>query len=295
MNLKNREGLTEKQFLEGYDDSKYGKPSVTVDMIVFTVDKEQFDEYSEFPEKKLKILMIKRGNHPCLGQWALPGGFVEIEESLEEAVARELKEETNAENVYFEQLYTWGDVDRDKRKRIISVSYLALIDANSQSIYGGSDASEAKWFTVTSKVIKDEKRRIVDGYESKLEIELILQNGQDKLSSVIEYTKRVQGDTTGKTQKILDKKGIAFDHSKIIVYGLDRLRAKLWQTDIAASLMPKKFTLAELQNLYEVILGEKLLTTDFYRKIGPLMAKDIGEIREDYGDKESAELYKFVF
>lgn len=119
----NRQGLTEEQFLTTYDASKYERPSVTVDMLILTVTEEEKKNYRKLPEKVLKLLMIKRGDHPYMGQWALPGGFVQMNESLDEAAGRELKEETNIDDIYMEQLYTWGDVARDPRTRVISASY----------------------------------------------------------------------------------------------------------------------------------------------------------------------------
>ena len=105
-NIVNKQGLTEEQFLSAYDASKFERPSVTVDMLVFTVTDEEKENYRKLPKKVLRLLMIKRGDHPFIGQWALPGGFVNMNESLDEAALRELKEETNIDNIYMEQLYT---------------------------------------------------------------------------------------------------------------------------------------------------------------------------------------------
>ena len=118
MSLKNKQGLTEEQFLARYDAGKYERPSVTVDMLIFTVTDEENQNYRKLPEKVLRLLLIKRGDHPYIGQWALPGGFVEMDESLDEAALRELQEETNIKNIYMEQLYTWGDIGRDPRTRL---------------------------------------------------------------------------------------------------------------------------------------------------------------------------------
>jgi 8-oxo-dGTP diphosphatase len=117
--------------------SDYPQPSVTVDLVIFTI-----------AEDDLKVLLIRRGQDPFKGRWALPGGFVDIEESLERAAARELKEEVGVTDVYLEQLYTFGDPKRDPRGRVISVSYFALVDAGRQRIVAASDAAEAKWHSV---------------------------------------------------------------------------------------------------------------------------------------------------
>lgn len=102
MDARDQNGMTETEFLRQYDPDRYEKPAVTVDMLIFTVNPER--DYS------LELLMIERGGHPYLGKWALPGGFVEMNESLEEAAARELKEETGLSDIYMEQLFTFGDV-----------------------------------------------------------------------------------------------------------------------------------------------------------------------------------------
>lgn len=133
--IRNEEWLTEEEFIEGYDPTLFERPSITVDMLIFTV-----------AENKLKLLLIKRKNHPGLGEWALPGGFVNMDESLEEAAARELKEETNLEDVYLEQLYTWGEIKRDPRTRIITVTYIALVKKENMKVAAGDDAAKAKWF-----------------------------------------------------------------------------------------------------------------------------------------------------
>ncbi len=108
--------LEEKEFLKQYDSSVFDKPSVAVDVLIFTIE-----------DDTLKVVMVKRDEFPYKGSLALPGVFVGIEESLEDAVKRGVEVETGLTDIYFEQLYTWGDVKRDPRMRIISVSYLALV------------------------------------------------------------------------------------------------------------------------------------------------------------------------
>lgn len=114
----------------------YPRPALTVDVVVFSIR-----------DQKLNILLIKRLGKPYEGTWALPGGFIQLEETLREAALRELKEESGIENIYIEQLYTYGDPDRDPRGRIITVAYLALLPANQVvDLKAGYDASEAGWF-----------------------------------------------------------------------------------------------------------------------------------------------------
>jgi len=118
----------------------YPRPSVTVDIILFT-----------FHEDQLKVLLVRRDHEPFAHHWALPGGFVNIDEDLEDAARRELSEETNVSDVYLEQLYTFGDPDRDPRGRVITVAYFALL-SNDQvrglQIRGASDAGEAAWWNI---------------------------------------------------------------------------------------------------------------------------------------------------
>lgn len=118
----------------------YPRPSVTVDIILFT-----------FHEDRLKVLLIRRSHAPFADRWALPGGFVNIDEDLEEAARRELNEETNVSDVYLEQLYTFGDPDRDPRGRVITVAYFALLSndqVNQLQIRGASDAGKAAWWDI---------------------------------------------------------------------------------------------------------------------------------------------------
>ena len=126
----------------GYDSSKYDKPSVTVDMIIFSV-----------ADDDLKVLLIKRKRPPCAGMWAFPGGFLEPNESLDDAAKRELKEETGLDDPsargFMEQLYTFGDPDRDPRTRVVTVAYYALIPPDCLEVKGTDDAEDAAWHSAT--------------------------------------------------------------------------------------------------------------------------------------------------
>nr|HID14297.1 NUDIX hydrolase [Anaerolineae bacterium] len=113
------------------------RPSVTVDVIIFTLR-----------DGDLQVLLIRRKTSPFQGMWAIPGGFVGIDESLEEAALRELEEETGVRDVYLEQLYTFGGPDRDPRGRVITVTYFALVPANTLQPRAGDDAAEARWWSV---------------------------------------------------------------------------------------------------------------------------------------------------
>jgi len=178
---------------------------VTVDIVIFTLR-----------EGSLQVLLVKRGVPPFEGQYAIPGGFIRGDESLEEAALRELYEETGVRNMFLEQLYTFGDPKRDPRGRVITVAYYALIGSDKLSLVAGADAAEAQWFPASSVP------------------------------------------------------PLAFDHKSILDYALERLRNKLEYTTVGFQLLPEKFTLGELQAVYEAILGRPLDKRNFRRKLALL-------------------------
>lgn len=114
---------------------RYPHPAVTTDIVVFTIR-----------DQRLQLLLIRRGGNPFRGEWALPGGFLEIDEDLEHCAKRELEEETGISEVYLEQLYTFGRPDRDPRERIISVTYFALSPSDRMELKAASDADDIRWF-----------------------------------------------------------------------------------------------------------------------------------------------------
>lgn len=116
----------------------YDQPSVTVDIVIFTIK-----------DGELKALLVKRAQEPFKGKWALPGGFVRINESLEDAAKRELKEETGVDADYLEQLYTFGELKRDPRGRVITIAYMALMNSEKLKLFAATDVSEVKWFSVS--------------------------------------------------------------------------------------------------------------------------------------------------
>lgn len=132
----NEKGKTLEVFLEEYDPKKYDCPSNTVDIAVFKAEKDG-----------LRLLMIRRKNHPNIGFWALPGGFVDLRENLEDAAKRELEEETGVTGISPVQVRTWGDFDRDPRWRVITTLYCTVI-GEQLPVKGGDDAAEARWFDV---------------------------------------------------------------------------------------------------------------------------------------------------
>ena len=129
----------EQDFLRAYDASQYERPSVTADIIIFTVDEKS----------RLSLLLIRRGGHPYKDRWALPGGFLNAgQESADAAAARELFEETGIQNAYLKQLYTFSDPDRDPRTHVISIAYTALIPQGKLQFKAGDDAKDARLFAI---------------------------------------------------------------------------------------------------------------------------------------------------
>lgn len=200
---------TEKEFLQAYDKTKYEKPSVTVDIIVISTDVEY---------TALRILLIQRKKHPFKDYWAIPGGFLDIHESLEEGALRELKEETNVDAAYLNQIQTFGEVSRDPRMRVISVAYLSLIDRTKLTdVHSGDDAKDAQWFLI---------RR------SK-EADYYLENEH--------------------THETLDLNYLAFDHQKILLAALKHLNKEvLFNKDIINHLITTPTNAQRVLNLLKI-------------------------------------------
>lgn len=207
---------------------EYARPALTVDCVVFGFD-----------EGDLKVLLVQRDLEPFAGRWALPGGFVRLEESLEDAARRELSEETGLRGVFLEQLYTFGRPDRDPRERVVSVAFYALVSLAEHPPHAATDAREAAWFSVD------------------------------------------------------DAPDLAFDHEDILQTALTRLRGKVRYEPIGFELLPAKFTLGQLQHLYEVILEEPMDKRNFRKKIlGMGLLVDTGEIQRDVAHR-AARLHRF--
>lgn len=268
MDIKNKNGLTEKEFLEQYRPGDYDRPSVTVDMLLLGMNKTL---------DSLKILLIQRADHPYINCWALAGGFVNIDESAYTAACRELEEETGLKNIYMEQLYTFTQPDRDPRMRVIDIAYMALMPET--QVKAGDDAKEAVWFDVKftdeELIIENEERRIKIVYGLKKHI---FKNGVVKYENYVPTLK--------------SKEALAFDHVEIILEGLMRLRNKIDYTDIAFNLMQEEFTLSDLQRVYELILGKPIYKTSFRDKISNKVEELDKKGRSIVGNK-SSKLYRY--
>ncbi len=309
--IRDREGLTEEEFLAAYQPGDYPRPSVATDMVIFTVMDREEENYRKLPEKELRLLLIKRGGHPFLGCWALPGGFVRPTETTEQAAERELREETGVKDVYLEQLYTFSQPGRDPRMWVMSCSYMALVDSSQVVVQAGDDADQAAWFKVQCQMTGKEKGRETwelllfhEGIRLKTVLEKktgesfagsrIVRCEEEKCEETGEKEDKQEARDHGKEgkQETRDHEkegsrghvdameggrrtgswgGVAFDHGRIIAYGLERLRGKLQYTDLALHLMPEHFTLTQLQQVYEVILDREMPAAAFRRKAAPLV------------------------
>ena len=269
---------------------QYFKPSVTVDTIIFTVRDLNVDNYRKLPEKKFQVLLVKRAGEPYKDKWSLPGTFVGKEERFEEAVNRCLEEKANIKDIYLEQLYSWGDPQRDPRERVISTSYMGLVDAGDIQIKAGKNVEDIEWFNIKLNTIKEKSKEKKDGYYKTEEIEIVLESKQEVLKSRVKVVKElVNGNMIIYTQIL--QSDLAFDHAKILIYAIERLKNKVEYTTIAFNLMPEKFTLTKLQQVYEILLDKPLLKANFRRKISDMVI-ETEEYEENAGHRPS-KLYKF--
>ena len=243
---------SEEEFLKNYNVKDFKQLSMTTDILLISVSEEDTNNYRKNTAKKMSILLIKRDDYPFKDKWCLPGGFLNPDtETLEECSKRILKKETNLADIYLEQLYTFDSINRDPRCRVVSTSYMALVDKNKLKDKLSDNAS---WFDV------------LEFNDDGKEINVVLDNNKVRLEFSIK--KELRKYTTDRyTFSIKENKDIAFDHPLVIVSGLERLRNKVEYTDIVFNMMPEYFTLGELQQVYEVILGKKLLDPAFRRII----------------------------
>jgi 8-oxo-dGTP diphosphatase len=207
---------------------EYPRAALAVDCVVFGLD-----------ETDLKVLLIQRKLAPFQHAWALPGGFVRVDETLDEAARRELQEEAGVTDVYLEQLYTFGDLDRDPRERVVTVAYYALAKLGDHRIQAATDAMGVGWFALD------------------------------------------------------DLPKLAFDHATIVARAHERLRGKVRYAPIGFELLPPRFSLTQLQRLYEIVLGTELDKRNFRKKI---LAMDVlvetDELEQNVRHR-AARLYRF--
>ena len=236
----------EREFLEHYDPKDFDRPSVTVDLVLMSV-----------LENGLHALVMRREQHPAKGKWALPGGFVRVDETLDDAAKRVLKDKARIASAYLEQLYTFGEVKRDPRMRVITVAYFALLPAArfESAVKAASDLTLAK-----------------------IEVPW-------------------KGETGGAVEAA-SKEGaklpLAFDHAEILGLAVKRLRGKLDYSEVGFELLPARFTLRQLQDVHEAILGVRFNKPAFRRRMLDKQVLEATGLHEDGVTFRPAELYRFA-
>lgn len=273
----------EKEFLAGYDLTKYDRPSVAADVVVFSIMKDdECEDVRRLQEKKLKILLIRRGGFPYKGSWAMPGGFCRKGEDVIDSARRELCEETGIDDAYVKLVGVYGEPGRDPRGWVISSTYMALMNGRDCRLKAGDDAQDARWFTVElidasteaaevsgtgEEIVKDEdSRKVQNGKRYRL----VLKNADSdiKLTAVLRKTDISSCGRSSDSYDIEECEGLAFDHARIITEAVLGLREDLKRDpDLAFDLLPERFTLTELQNVFEQIWDRELTTPNFRRKI----------------------------
>ncbi len=216
---RNAQGLDLKTFLEEYNPKLYDTPANTVDNLIFTYVEEN-------GKRKIgKILLIKRGNHPSIGWWALPGGFVDFKENLEVAAARELEEETGLKGVKGVQLRSYGDYDRDPRTRIITTAYVFVEEEGKLKATAGDDAADAGWFSINVKKAGEAADSTDDIRKEFFDIEF--ECGQIRPTARVLVTTDRTCILEKKDYKIVSNNLIAADHAAIILNGYDYVNEHL--------------------------------------------------------------------
>lgn len=275
----------EKKFLAGYDLTKYDRPSVAADVVVFSAMKDdECEDVRRLQEKKLKILLIRRGGFPYKGSWAMPGGFCRKGEDVIDSARRELCEETGIDDAYVKLVGVYGEPGRDPRGWVISSTYMALMNARACRLKAGDDAQDARWFTVELTDVSTEATEVSGTGEEnvKNEVEashkvqngkkyrLVLKNADSdiKLTAVLRRTDMSSCGRSSDSYYIEECEGLAFDHARIITEAVLGLREDVRRDmKLAFDLLPDRFTLTELQNVYEQIWDMELTTPNFRRKI----------------------------
>ena len=221
---KNEKNQSLAEYLEQYNADKYAKPSVTADVMVFSYDKE-----NENIMESLKLLMIKRRNHPSIGYWALPGGFANMREDLVDTAKRELEEETGLKDVPIVQVYTYGEYQRDPRDRTVTTSYLALVEEGSCHAIAGDDAAEAEWWKVEFAIV-GENEVVKNGFHMRkrdFEIRLVSKKLEKELKGVVAEYENLDSLLKEKEYEVVESSEIAFDHARFIMQGLAYLEDKI--------------------------------------------------------------------
>lgn len=273
-------------FIKSYDVNRYDRLSLTNDVLIFTTDDREKKGCKKVSPKGMQVLLIRRNEHPYKDMISIPGGFIKVNESLDEGVRRILKEKVGIDDLYTEQLYTFGDVKRDIRTRVISIANFALIEKSNINL---ALTCNSQWFWIDKMLISH--KRYVNLIEEKYMLTIASEDDLIKISyEVTEITEKNCERKKQKQYKLLDcTEELAFDHYKIIDYSIDRLRNKIEYTSLVFNLLSKSFTVKELQNVYEAVMGRSIL--NFRRKMGNMII-ETKEIVEGMPYRP-AKIYKF--
>lgn len=266
---------SEKEFLADYKLSDYERPSVTADVAAFMIGSEDRVSYRKNPENKLQLLLIKRGGHPFKDMWALPGGFLQKGETVEECALREIQEETQVLPSSIMPVGVFSKPDRDPRGWIISNAYASIICEESVKQAASDDASDAQWFSVS----------FYRGEGGEYHLDLSYEDTE--LRAVL--TEERSG--FGRTEfRIIESGGLAFDHAAIIAAALTVLRNEAKNYDTIFNFLPEKFTLTSLQKVQETIMNVSVLPANFRRMVSGYVEETDEYVRGE--GHRPAKLYK---
>lgn len=269
---KDKTGLTEKEFLRNYRADGYEKPSVSTDILVLGTSPDL---------KNMRILLVKRDEHPFLDMWSLPGGFVHQDETAYQAAARVLSQKAGIENTYLDQIYTFTRPGRDPRTWVMSIAYLALVsDARDEVVDGTYKTMESAWFDM---IIDQDEIRFVN-QNRHVEIKYSIESKSFK-NGRITYENLVSTPAS--------KEQLAFDHIEIIIESFLKLKAEFEHTDLSFNMIGEKFTLPDLQAVYELVLGRKLYKTNFRALVAPKIEATCEKRKSIISNKMSAE-YRYI-
>lgn len=263
--------MNEKLFLENYDISDYEKPSVAADIAVFSIKEEKQDNPKKSAVKKLAIMLVRRGEYPYKDKWALPGGFLKMNETIEQCAQRELYEETGIDRLYLKQFRTYSAVDRDPRGRIISCAYISLINNSCSVIRASADAAEAAWFDI-------EIQETENGFQADF-----IRDGKSLFHMRIaeKYDEAVIEEISGE---------LAFDHAVIISDAIEYIRSRLDTSEFIFMLLPEKFSIPQMQSVYALVKGRKVSKEVIHRLYDKKIEKTMSS--EENGQHKRALLYK---
>ncbi len=266
---------SEFDYLNNYNLNDYERPSVTADIVVFTIRSEEPESFRKEPKNNLSLLLIKRGQYPYKDQWALPGGFLAPGETIEQCALREIEEETSVIPTSLMSVGMFSEPGRDPRGWIISNAFVSIISSSQKTQRAGDDAADAQWFDVSFELNENGMYM------------LTLQHNDICLRAVL----REEKSRFGMTSFIIEDNGfIAFDHAAIIARALTAMRNRAKDFEMIFDFLPEKFTLTELQNVQETVMNISVLSANFRRKISGLV-KETDEYTEGAGHRP-AKLYQ---